>query len=77
MDSSPALNLPKVDFKPRRLGHVNLFVGDLEELTSFYTEVAGIELVRRVTAPWVIQRLPAARIAIARSPGTLQAKVFL
>ena len=45
MDSSPALNLPKVDFKPRRLGHVNLFVGDLEELRSFYTEVAGIELV--------------------------------
>ena len=47
MDSSPALNLPKVDFKPRRLGHVNLFVGDLEKSTSFYTEVAGIELVRR------------------------------
>ena len=47
MDSSPALNLPKVAFKPRRLGHVNLFVGDIEESTSFYTEVAGIELVRR------------------------------
>lgn len=42
--------LPKVEFKPRRLGHVNLFVGDLEESTAFYTEIAGIELVRREPA---------------------------
>ena len=47
MDGSPALDMPKADFKPRRLGHVNLFVGDLEESTLFYTEIAGIELVRR------------------------------
>lgn len=47
MDGSATSNLPKVDFRPRRLGHVNLFVGDLEESTAFYTDIAGIELVRR------------------------------
>ena len=47
MDGTAAPTLPKVDFRPRRLGHVNLFVGDLEESTAFYTDIAGIELVRR------------------------------
>jgi len=32
---------------PRRLGHANLFVGDLETTTAFYEQVVGIELVRR------------------------------
>lgn len=34
-------------FNPRRLGHANLFVGDLEKSVAFYSAVAGIQLVRR------------------------------
>ena len=34
-------------FKPRRLGHANLFVGDLESSIAFYNSVCGLELVRR------------------------------
>ncbi len=34
-------------FAPRRLGHANLFVADLERSIDFYGRVAGIELVRR------------------------------
>jgi catechol 2,3-dioxygenase len=34
-------------FAPRRLGHANLFVGDLETSIGFYSAVGGIELVRR------------------------------
>jgi len=37
----------KVAFKPRRLGHVNLFVRDLDRSMDFYTNVFGIEMVRR------------------------------
>jgi catechol 2,3-dioxygenase len=33
--------------RPRRLGHVNLFVGDLEASLAFYETVAGFEIVRR------------------------------
>lgn len=33
--------------RPRRLGHVNLFVGDLEVSLAFYETVAGFEIVRR------------------------------
>jgi len=47
MDGLSTHDLPKVDFKPRRLGHVNLYVGDLNASTDFYTNIAGIELVRR------------------------------
>ncbi|MEC8204874.1 MAG: VOC family protein, partial [Pseudomonadota bacterium] len=47
MDLLSTRDVPKVDFKPRRLGHVNLFVGDLNSSTDFHTNVAGIELVRR------------------------------
>ena len=47
MDGLTTRDVPKVDFKPRRLGHVNLYVGDLNSSTDFYTNVAGIELVRR------------------------------
>jgi catechol 2,3-dioxygenase len=36
---------PTVMFSPRRLGHFNLFVGDLERSTDFYTKVCGIEQV--------------------------------
>jgi len=36
-----------VQFKPRRLGHVNLSVNDLERSMAFYTQVFGIEEVRR------------------------------
>jgi catechol 2,3-dioxygenase len=33
--------------RPRRLGHVNLFVSDLEASLAFYETVAGFEIVRR------------------------------
>src|SRR5262249_43647217 len=36
-----------VKFKPRRLGHVNLSVRDLERSVEVYTQVFGIEEVRR------------------------------
>ena len=36
----------KVAFKPRRLGHVNLTVSDLQRSMEFYTRVLGIEQVR-------------------------------
>ena len=36
-----------VKFGPRRLGHVNLSVSDLERSMAFYTKVLGIEEVRR------------------------------
>jgi catechol 2,3-dioxygenase len=38
---------PLVMMKPRRLGHANLFVSDLERSISFYNETCGLELVRR------------------------------
>ena len=47
MDGFSTRNVPKVDVKPRRLGHVNLYVGDLNYSTDLYTTVAGFELVRR------------------------------
>ncbi len=37
----------RVNFRPRRLGHVNLWVSDLEKSIDFYESVCGIELVRR------------------------------
>jgi catechol 2,3-dioxygenase len=36
-----------VRFAPRRLGHANLFVGDLERSMRFYNRVCGLEEVRR------------------------------
>ncbi len=39
-----------VSFRPRRLGHVNLWVDDLERSIDFYESVCGIELVRRERA---------------------------
>ena len=35
-----------VKLGPRRLGHVNLYIGDLERTLDFYTNVAGVEMVR-------------------------------
>jgi catechol 2,3-dioxygenase len=35
------------DSRPRRFGHVNLWVSDLERSIHFYEDVLGIELVRR------------------------------
>lgn len=37
----------KVRFSPRRLGHANIFVGDLAASMRFYNEICGIEEVRR------------------------------
>jgi catechol 2,3-dioxygenase len=37
----------EVRFRPRRLGHVNLWVDDLERSVAFYESVCGLELVRR------------------------------
>lgn len=39
-----------VSFRPRRLGHVNLWVSELERSVAFYEAVCGIELVRRERA---------------------------
>jgi catechol 2,3-dioxygenase len=36
-----------IRFRPRRLGHVNLWVDDLERSIRFYENVCGIALVRR------------------------------
>jgi len=38
---------PTVKFRPRRIGHANLFVGNLERSMAFYGRVCGIEEVRR------------------------------
>jgi catechol 2,3-dioxygenase len=37
---------PNVEFKPRRLGHVNLTVSNLQSSVEFYNKVLGIEHVR-------------------------------
>jgi catechol 2,3-dioxygenase len=36
---------PDVHFGPRRLGHVNMYVSDLERSFAFYHDVCGLELV--------------------------------
>ncbi len=41
-----------VRFAPRRLGHANLFVGELERSMRFYAEVCGLEEVRREPERW-------------------------
>lgn len=38
--------MEKVEIRPRRIGHVNLYVADLERSVSFYEKACGIELVR-------------------------------
>lgn len=37
----------KINFGPRRIGHANLFVGELEESIRFYRDVCGFDLVFR------------------------------
>ena len=39
--------MAQVSLSPRRLGHVNMFVANVEKSIAFYSDVAGIELVRR------------------------------
>ena len=41
---------PAVRFHPRRLGHANLFVSDLDRSMRFYSAVCGLEEVRREPA---------------------------
>ena len=36
-----------VHFSPRRLGHANLFVGELDRSVRFYNRICGLEEVRR------------------------------
>lgn len=36
-----------VHFSPRRLGHANLFVGELNRSVKFYSRICGLEEVRR------------------------------
>lgn len=36
-----------IRFNPRRLGHANIFVRDLEESLAFYNRVCGLEIVMR------------------------------
>src|SRR5712691_363560 len=40
----------QVMFRPRRLGHANLFIGDLERSMQFYNQVCGLEEVFREPA---------------------------
>ncbi len=37
--------MDKVNFKPRRLGHVNIYADELQRSMDFYEKVCGIELV--------------------------------
>lgn len=39
-----------VQFSPRRLGHINLYVSDLDRSLAFYERVCGIERVRMESA---------------------------
>jgi catechol 2,3-dioxygenase len=39
--------MEKLGFRPRRLGHVNLWVSELERSIDFYQRICGIHLVRR------------------------------
>jgi catechol 2,3-dioxygenase len=41
------MNATPAQFKPTRLGHVNMFVSNVERASGFYANVAGIELVKR------------------------------
>jgi catechol 2,3-dioxygenase len=43
---TPSSNTP-ASFRPRRLGHVNLYVADIDRSMEFYTRVIGIEEVYR------------------------------
>jgi catechol 2,3-dioxygenase len=38
--------MEKVEIRPRRIGHVNLYVANLERSIGFYEKACGIELVR-------------------------------
>jgi len=42
-----ALETGKHTIRPRRLGHVNLYVGNIEAAMQFYVHVCGIEEVFR------------------------------
>ena len=41
-------SMPSVRFSPRRLGHANLFVGELDRSVHFYEKVAGFEDAFRI-----------------------------
>ena len=41
-------SMPSVNFSPRRLGHANLFVGELDRSVHFYEKIAGFEDAFRI-----------------------------
>jgi catechol 2,3-dioxygenase len=41
-------SMPSVKFSPRRLGHANLFVGELDRSVHFYEQIAGFEDAFRI-----------------------------
>lgn len=41
-------SMPAVHFSPRRLGHANLFVGELDRSVHFYEKIAGFEDAFRI-----------------------------
>jgi catechol 2,3-dioxygenase len=43
--TTPAPTAYRTGFAPRRLAHVNLFVGNLERSLDFYTRVCGLDVV--------------------------------
>lgn len=47
MDPMQSLATASAVLKPRRLGHVNLFVSDLERSMAFYENVAGFHEIFR------------------------------
>jgi len=44
--TTAAANSQDVKMAPRRLGHANLFVGELQRSMHFYNKVCGLEIVR-------------------------------
>ena len=47
LERPSAAEYPEVNFSPRRIGHSNNFVGDVERSMKFYIDVCGFEEVAR------------------------------
>ena len=42
------MSMPPVRFSPRRLGHANLFIGELDRSVHFYEKIAGLQDAFRI-----------------------------